>query len=186
MPSYSGCSSIPSALRRARSYARRMPYTPRTTIIARPNGSKAHLQRMPEGPLAEREFDDDHPEPRCERSYEEEDQQERRIPQRVQLVGHDQIQGPQGRLVQRGQEDADDHERRDDPPEDALRSRQVEPFAEDRGELQCQHRRVQHDAPGHFEHHGARMSHDQRTPEPMWLAQIEQKCHHNEHTPETR
>src|ERR1700690_2761541 len=59
-------------------------------------------------------FEDGHGQADCDCRAEEEEGQRRRIPERVQLAGHDQVERSKGALVERGEQDAGHDEYRVD------------------------------------------------------------------------
>ena len=102
------------------------------------------------------------------------------VPERVQPVGDDQVEGAEGGLVQGGKHHAEDHERQGaavDPPD---RRVQLELLQDDGGELQGQHGGVEDDAPGDLEHHRVRVPHDQGVPEVVRPAQVDHQHQHHQ------
>jgi hypothetical protein len=131
------------------------------------------LEVAAEGPAAEVRLDDHHADAAADRRHEEQERQQRRVPQRVQLVRDDEVERSERRLVQRRQQDAGDHQRRAHRQDDAAQPLEPQPLEDHRGELDRQHGGVKHDAPGDLEHDRPRVPEDQGVPDAPRLSEVE-------------
>ncbi len=61
--------------------------------------------------------------------------------------------------------------------QDAQRPLQPQALEDDGCELQREHRGVEHHAVGHLEHHRVRVAHDERVPDAVVAAQVEDQRH---------
>ncbi len=102
----------------------------------------------------------------------------------MQLGGDDQVEGAQRGLVQRGEHRADHHQRQRGRLLDHQGLVPAQTLEDHAGELQRQHRGVEHHAPADLEHHGARVPHHQRVPDVPGPAQVEQQRHHDQRVAE--
>jgi hypothetical protein len=121
-----------------------------------------------------RRLEDRHAESDRNRRDEEEERQKRRVPERVQLAGNDQVEAAEGRLVNDRHDDADDDDGRRNGAEDAQRLVEAQPFEDDRRKLESQDAGIEHHAPADEEHDRPRVPHDQRMPDAVRASEVEQ------------
>jgi hypothetical protein len=147
---------------------------------------QVHLEMAPERPAAQRRFEDHHAHPGAHRREEELDRQQGRIPERMELLGHDQVERAERGLVERREHDAGDHERRADRVQHPARSLHAQSLEDHGGELEREHGRVEHHAPGDLEEDRSVVPVDERVPDPPRLAEVVEQSEDDEQIAEER
>ena len=125
------------------------------------------------GPLAHVGFQDHHADARADGRDVEEEWQQLRVPEWVQLRGHDEVERAERGLVQGREQHARDHQRRDDAVDDSHWRVKAEAFKYHRSEFDGEDGGVKHHAPGDLEHDRMRIPVDDGVPDAPGLAQVE-------------
>ena len=123
-----------------------------------------------------RGFENGHRQSNRDRRTKKEERQRRRIPERVQLARHDQIQGAERTLVQRGEKYSCHHQNWHDGFDVLHWSLQVESLQNVWQEFEKQHGCISHHAHPYFKHHGVRIHVDELVPDEPRPAKIKQQA----------
>ncbi len=132
----------------------------------------------------QRGLEDSHGESHGDGREEEEQREQWRIPEGMQFFGNDEIQRAERRLMQGGENHAEDHERNQNGANHLERFLHVESFEHDGRELERKHRGVEHHAIGDLEHHRVWIAHDEGMPDVVGLAEIEHQRRGDENVSE--